>query len=210
MADIRDFNRRAYAADTDPSRYAMERDLEMEQLAQFLDGGYGVPAYTTMDRWAGGGNIAAPTSGVVFGSYVWLPKGKVISRIAVYTRTTAGATLTHRWAALWTTAETALARQSTDNTGATMAANTLFEFTLSSTYTVPSTGFYPVGICIVGTTIPSLAGMTLGLANLASPGLTGVTTPVCAWTSGSALTATAPASVATKANTANFYQFWVY
>lgn len=209
MSVMKDYNRRQYT-DADPSQYALERDLEMERLQQFFDGGYASPAYTNMPRWAGGGNIAAPTSAVITGSYVWLPKGFVVNRIAIYTRTTAGATLTHRWAAIWTPASTALGRQSTDNTGATMGANTLFEFALSSTYTVPASDYYPIGVCIVGTTMPSISGLTLGLAGRAQPGLTGPTLPFCAWTSGSALTATAPASVATKATTANMYEFYVY
>lgn len=212
MAVMKDYNRRQYT-DTDPSNYALERDIEYERLAQFFDGGYGaLPCFSNMPRWTGGGNIAiaAPNAGVIQGSYVWLPKGAVINRVAVYTRGTAGATLTHRWVAIWAAAETSLIRQSTDNTAATMATNTLFEHSLTSAWTVPASAFYPIGIMIAGTTLPSLAGISLGIQDIAAPSLTGLTLPFSAWTSGSALVATAPASVATKAKAVNMFQFFVY
>jgi hypothetical protein len=191
---------------------AVENLLNLEMLETKINAApsVGAPPFTNMPRAAGGGNIPVGASGVMQGSLIWLPKGATINKIACYSRTTAGATLTHRWVALYTPGGTALARQSTDVTTSTFAANTILESTLTSAYVVPADGLYPVGINWTGTTIPTMAGQTIGIAGLAAPALTGFTLPPYAWTAGSALTTTAPAGPLTFTNVANVIQFWAY
>lgn len=194
-----------------PFTYSLEENLELEQLEQLINGGsgLGVLPVSNMPRSAGFQNLAAGTSGVMQGSMVYLRKGQVINRIGVFNRTTAGATLTHRWVALYVPGGATLARQSTDITTATTGANSYLEFSLSSAYTVAASGLHPVGIMFAGTTIPTLGGATLGIAAGAAPPMTGVTVPKYSWTSGTGLTATAPASI-TFANETLCYQFWLY
>jgi hypothetical protein len=193
-------------------QYAIENLLADESREQLMNGAtaIGNAPFTNMGRAAGGQNLAASSTGVMQGSLLWLPAGAVLNKIACYTRTTAGATLTHRWVALYTPGGAALARQSTDITTATVGANAFLEFSLSSAYTVPADGLYPIGIMWAGTTIPTLAGAALGIAALAAPAFTGFTPPPYAWTAGSGLTTTAPAGPLTFANVANVIQFWTY
>jgi hypothetical protein len=191
---------------------AVENLLALEMLEAKINAQptLGAPPFTNMARASGGQNIPAGGTGVTQGSLLWLPKGASISKIGCYTRTTAGATLSHRFVALYTPGGAALARQSTDITTSTVAANTFLEFSLTSAYVVPADGLYPIGIMWAGTTIPTMAGAVLGIAGLAAPALTGFTLPPYAWTAGSAQTTTATAGPLTFTNVANCIQFWAY
>lgn len=191
---------------------SMERFEVMERLEQAINAApsMGAAPFTNLRRAEGGQNLAASATGVMQGSLLWLPKGVTINKIACYTRTTAGATLTHRWVSLYTPGGAALARQSTDITTATVGANALLEFSLTSAYTTLVDGLFPVGIMWAGTTIPTMSGASLGIAGLAAPALTGFTLPSFSWTNGTALTTTAPAGPLTFANIANCIQFWAY
>jgi hypothetical protein len=164
---------------------------------------------TNMTKAASGGDLAALATGVMTGSYVWLYAGQVVNRIAVVTGATAGATLTHEWAAIYAVGGGSLGAQSTDSVVASVAANTLLEYVMSAAYTAPQDGMYPVAIMFAGTTVPSLRGSTEGTGSIAGPALTGFTTLKHGWTSGSALTTTAPASI-TPVVKVTVPQFWVY
>lgn len=205
---IADLVRRTYGG----SPLTPENMLEREWLEQLLNGGAGLGALPVgnMDRGVGGANVPAGTTGQISGGLLPLRAGQVLNKIACWTRTTAGATLTHRWVCLYTPGGVALAKQSTDITTATVGANAFLEFSLASSYTVPSDGLYLVGINWTGTTIPSMSGVSLGVAARAQPAFTGFTTPFYAWTAGSGLTATAPAGPLTLATTANLLEFWAY
>lgn len=169
------------------------------------------PPFTNGPRAAGGQNLgASPWPGVMIGTHVWLPAGVTISNITMFTRATAGATLTNRWAAIYTIGAAALARQSTTNTGATMAANTQFDFALSSSYTTPAEGLYPVGIMIAGTTPPTFAGFAAGNAPLSQPTFSGFTQVPYGWSNGSGLTTTAPAGPLTLTAIANAIQVFLW
>lgn len=178
----------------------------------FGAGARGAIPVSNMPRACGGANLTAQAANDIQGSCLFLAAGQVINRIAVQNRTTAGATLTHRWAGIWTPGGLALGRQSTDIVTATTTTNAMLEHVLTSAYTVPVDGVYIVGVYFAGGTIPTLAGASVGLASLAdSPSLTGVTSPHYAWRMavGSA-TATAPAAITFTASIANVTQFWVY
>lgn len=142
---------------------------------------------------AGDTNSPAYVDGVMISVPVQLRASEVVTSISVQAGSTAGASLTHSFAALYDTSATpALLAQSADNTAAAWAARTWRTFTLAAPYTVPKSGKYWVGILVAGTTPPS------GMGSLAARKLvTGEGNAV--QSSGSSLTATAPATIASPA-----------
>ncbi|WKU08007.1 hypothetical protein [Micromonospora sp. HUAS LYJ1] len=132
---------------------------------------------------------AALASGVMTSVPIWLRQGDVITNIAVRTGATAGATITNQWFALYDEAG-ALIGQSADGTSAALAANTTITKPLASAYTVQRTGLYFVGLMVAASTTPTLLG------TVAAPAIvTGER--ALSQASGSSLTTTAPATIAT-------------
>ena len=130
---------------------------------------------------------------------VYLQAGDVITKASVCVGATAGATLTHKFFALYSSATipALLGTQQVDDTGAAMAANTVYTGTFGATFTVATSGLYYVALCISGTTIPTLIGKTTNVnatAAAALNSLTGLTNGVCFTATGGA--ATAPATLA--------------
>jgi hypothetical protein len=134
------------------------------------------------------GQVALAT-GVMTSVPIWLRQGDVITNIAVRTGATAGATITNQWFALYDEAG-ALIGQSADGTSAALAANTTITKALASAYTVQRTGLYFVGLMVAASTTPTLLG------TVAAPAIvTGER--ALSQASGSSLTTTAPATIAT-------------
>lgn len=111
---------------------------------------------------------------------VSLAKGQVLTSITFRSGTTPLAVGTNQWFGVFTSAR-AIGRLTGDDTSTAWAANTMKTLTLSSTYTVPATGLYYIGICVVASTVPtlfgisgntSLAGVTPVLRGSSSTGLT--------------------------------------
>ena len=131
----------------------------------------------TMPRWsASSATISFATSGNIVGSPVYLVAGQVVSNINFSTGTTAGSTLTGNWAAILTSSGTVVALTAQQGLSA-MAATTVFTWpiattvsgstgTSSSTWTVPTTGIYYIGICVTGTTTPSMVGVSIASSAL--------------------------------------------
>src|SRR5215469_4018396 len=159
---------------------------------------------------------AIGATGVGYVIAVPVQPGDIIHAISFVAGSTAGATLTHSFAALYSGVGTSavLLAQSADNTGASWAANSVRTFTLATPYVVAGTEFTPQGsaptgtpgpqilgvmLSVTGTTIPTLHGMAGG-PGTAAPVLTGQL-PL-AQTAGSSLTATAPATLAGAAASA--------
>lgn len=131
-----------------------------------------------------------------------LAAGDVVTSIVFTTNTTAGATLTHSFAGLYSAAFGKLA-VSADNTAAALAASTEFTFTLTAPYTIPSDGLYYLAFASVGTTIATMTGVT-GIATV------NARTPVVAFTD-TANTLTNPASLpATATASAGFSPLYAY
>lgn len=117
--------------------------------------------------------------------------GDLITNISVLSGATAAGTPTNQWAALYTSAATpALITQSVDRTTEAWAANTWRTFALAAPYTVPKAGVIWAAVCVVATTVPSLVGGVV-----CKPLLTGERN--LSQSSGSGLTTTAPATIAT-------------
>lgn len=154
---------------------------------------------------------AIGATGVGYVVAVAVQPGDIIHSISFVAGSTAGATLTHSFAAVYSGVGTSavLLAQSADNTTASWAANAVRTYTLTTPYVVAGTPYTPQGsapastqngpliigvmLSVTGTTIPTLHGMAGG-PGTAAPVLTGQV--ALAQTAGSSLTATAPATLA--------------
>lgn len=146
---------------------------------------------SNLPRW-GVTSVAIAATAVMTNAKIYLRAGDVITNIGFTTGGTAGATMTAWWVALYDDSATpALLRQSADQTNGAIAANTNFTLALASTYTVPRNGIYRAAIMVAASTVPTLLGVTAAKAGL----VTGES--ALAQSSGSGLSTTAPATVAT-------------
>jgi hypothetical protein len=132
------------------------------------------------------------SSGV--GLYVAVPlyAGDVITRITVKNGATAATTPTHYRFALYSSAGARVA-QTADQTTTAWAANTVKDITLTTSYTVTTTGTYYVGITATATTVPSLPVKVVAPAGTSAGLLAGQAT--LAFTAGTGLAGTLPATL---------------
>lgn len=143
---------------------------------------------------------AIGTTGLITAMLVPVRPGDVITKASVCVGATAGATLTHKYFALYSNIGTPalIGTQQTDDTGASMAANTVYTGTFGATFTVPA-GTYSlwVAFCVTGTTIPTLIGKTSGLNATAR----GALNTLLAGTATNGLCCTATGAASTAPNT---------
>jgi len=149
-----------------------------------------LPRWGHYDSASDAGNVALTTQ-VMTSVPVFLAAGDVITNISLFVGATAAGTPTNWWFALYSNAATpALLAQTADQTSGAMAANTKQTVALATAQTISKSDVYWVGIMVKATTVPTLLGQVTvptiitGERNLAQ-------------TSGSALTTTAPATIAT-------------
>ena len=154
-----------------------------------------------MSRWDVGSDTASLTTQVMTSVGLALMQGDIVTNLTFLSGTTAAGTPTNWWFALYDTSATpALVGQTADQTSTAWAANTAKTLALATPYVVPASGIYYAAIMVKATTPPSLAGFTLNNAAVAGAVITGQ--KVLAQTSGSALTTTAPATIATPTTVA--------
>jgi hypothetical protein len=153
--------------------------------------------------------LGNPTDGALAGTGVAcavpipIDVGQIVTKISIFAGATAEATGTHLFAALYSgIAVPALLGQSTDNTGAAaVAASARFDFTLASavviTPAMAPNGFVYASIVVVAGTVPTALTVSVPTA----VGYQWYTTAplFLSATHGSALTTTAPATIATPA-----------
>lgn len=133
------------------------------------------------------------TTAVMTSVPIELEAGDTITSISAISGATAAGTPTNYWFALYSNATTpALLGQTADQTSTAWAADTVKTVALAAPVKITKGGIYWVAIMVKATTVPSLLGC-VG----AKPVITGE--PALANTSGSALTATAPATIASPA-----------
>lgn len=132
-------------------------------------------------------DVPAATTGVMCSVALYLQDGDTISNLTFISAGTAGATLTNQFAALYSGAGALLA-QSADKTSEAWAADTAKVFALASSVNITKSGIYYAALSIAASTVPTLVG-SVG----AKPVLTGEGN--LSQTSGSSLTATAPATI---------------
>jgi hypothetical protein len=160
-----------------------------------LDGSPAAVLRSNLRRSECGGNLAALTTQVMTSVALYLEAGDVVASLTFCSATTAAGTPTNWWFALYSTAATpALLGQTADQTSTAWAANTVKTVALATPYTVPTSGVYYAAVMVKATTPPTLLGASLNV-NASSAVVTGQ--KVLAYTSGSALTDTAPATIAT-------------
>lgn len=136
------------------------------------------------------GQVALTTE-VMTSVPIYLQAGDTITNVSVRSGATAANTPTNYWVALYSNAATpALLSQSADQTNTAWAANTTKTIALAAAQTIRTSGIYWVGIMVKATAVPTLLG------TVAAPAIvTGERN--LSQSSGSTLTDTAPATIAT-------------
>ncbi len=156
----------------------------------------GQPAGTFRDngiRRHAGSDLTALTTQVMTDVALYLEKGERVNYLTFVSGATAADTPTNWWFALYSPAG-ALIGQTADQTSTAWAANTAKKVALATGYTVPTTGIYRAAVMVKATTPPTLAGVSVRAAVSAA---VASGQAVLAQTSGSSLTTTAPATIAT-------------
>jgi len=150
--------------------------------------------------------VASLVTAVMTSVAVPLIAGDTITNMSVLSGATALGTPTHAWMALYTPAG-ALMGQSTDVPAQALAANTVLTHTFatgtgpSGSIPITATGVYFAAIMIAATTVPTLVGKASGAVVAGQLAMnTAFTFPAIAQNSGSALTTTAPATIASPTN----------
>jgi hypothetical protein len=130
-------------------------------------------------------------TGIMTAVPLWLRAGDTVTNLSFLSGATAGGTLTHWWFALYSNAATpALLSQSADQVSAAWAADTWKTLALGTAQKIAASGIYWAACMVAATTVPSLIGTRAAKALV-----TGET--AIGQTSGSALTTTATATLAT-------------
>lgn len=139
-------------------------------------------------------NCSALTTQVMTTVALYLREGDEVTSLTFVSATTAANTPTNWWFALYDP-DGALLAQTADQTSTAWAANTAQTVALSSPVTCTETGVHYAGIMVKATAVPTLAGVALHNAVESGAIITGES--VLSQTSGSSLTDTAPATIAT-------------
>jgi hypothetical protein len=138
-------------------------------------------------------NHVALATGVMTSVPIFLVAGDLITNLSFVSGVTAAGTPTAWWFALYSNAATpALIAQTADQTTTAWAANTVKTLALSTAYRVVETGLHHAACMVTATTPPTLIG-SLGVR----PIVTGERN--LSQSSGSGLTTTAPATIASPA-----------
>ena len=139
---------------------------------------------------AGDTNHVALATGVMTSVPIYLVAGDLVTNLSFVSGNTGAGTPTNWWFALYDTQATpALIEQTADQTSTAWAANTVKTLALATAYRVVKTGIHWAACMVTATTPPHLLG-TLG----SRPVVTGERN--LSQSSGSSLTATAPATIA--------------
>lgn len=143
---------------------------------------------------------AALTTQVLTSTAIVLEPGDRVTSLSFLSGATAAGTPTNWFFALYDTAG-ALIAQTADQLTAAWAADTVKTLALATAYNVTALGVYYAAIMVKATTVPSLICKVAGRAAANGALLTGY--KVKAQTSGSGLTTTAPATIATPTTVVN-------
>jgi hypothetical protein len=143
-------------------------------------------------------DLAALTTQVMLTVAVPVPAGELVTNITIKSGATAANTPTNYWFALYDASGNLLS-QTADQTSTAWAANTVKTLALATPQRIAAAGVVYVGIMVKATAVPSLIGKNVGIAGAAASILG---SKVLAQTSGSSLTDTAPATIATPTTVA--------
>lgn len=145
-------------------------------------------------------DLSALTTQVMLSVGVPVQPGELISSVSFLSGATAAGTPTNQWGALYDDDGTLLV-QSADLLTAAWAADTAKTFTFTKSVAAVRGGIYYAAVMVKATTVPTLMGRSVNRA--AAAGAIAAGQKVLAQTSGSALTGTAPATIATPTTVAN-------
>lgn len=160
-----------------------------------------LPRVGNYDSASDSGSVALTTQ-IMTSVPIFLAAGEVVTNLTFVSGATAAGTPTNWWFALYSNAATpALLAQTADQTSTAWAAFTKKTVALATAQTILKSDVYWAAIMVKATTVPTLLG-SIGVL----PIVTGERN--LAQTSGSALTATAPATIASP-TVANFIPFVV-
>jgi hypothetical protein len=152
-----------------------------------------------MPRYFATANGSALTSGVMTSVALPLFAGDVVTNLSFMSATTAAVAPTAWWFALYSSATTAaLIAQTADQTSTAWGGDTIKTLPLSSPYTVSTTGVYYAAVMVTAGTVPTLVTVNGRGAVFAAI----LSQKALARTSGSGLTTTAPATIASPSNAA--------
>jgi hypothetical protein len=154
----------------------------------------------TIPRDAATTDLSALTTQVMTSVGLPLETGNVVTSLTFVSGATAAGTPTNYWFALYSP-DGVLLGQTADQLTAAWAANTVKTLALTTPVRIPTEGLYYAAVMVKATTPPSLVGRAV--LNAVVNGAMGLSLPVLAQTSGSALTTTAPGTIATPTTVAN-------
>jgi len=147
-----------------------------------------------MSRLDATADTGALTTQIMTSVPLFLRKGDVVTSLTFRSGGTAAGTPTNYWFALYSSAATpALLAQTADQLTAAWAATANKTLALSSPVTISADGIYWAAVMVKATTVPSLVGVS---TTAAAPIISGSGEVNLAQSSGSALTTTAPATIA--------------
>jgi len=152
-----------------------------------------------IDRALISADLSALTTQVMLSVGVPVQAGELVSTIWFLSGNTAAGTPTNYWAALYDV-DGALMAQSADKTNTAWAGDTAKSFAITPV-AAPVSGIYYAALMVKATTPPSLMGRSVNRA--AAAGVIATGQKVLAQTSGSGLTTTAPATIATPTTVVN-------
>ena len=113
----------------------------------------------TFDRNLANTNSTIGAGGTLFLQAIYLTAGQLVSNITMVSATTAAATTTNLFFALYSGASSpALLAQSANQGAYTWTANTSKTLAMSTPYRVPTSGIYYVGVMQAATTVATLVG----------------------------------------------------
>jgi hypothetical protein len=146
-------------------------------------------------------NTSALTSGTLRFQAIYLQAGQTVTNISIYSATTAAATPTNGFFALYDRSRNLLANCANFTTEA-WAANAIKTKAMATPYKVPTSGLYYIGIMIAASTVPTLIGHTARTTNTVG----GNGDIIQGNTASTGLTTTLPATAgAVTAATSSFY-----
>jgi len=168
--------------------------------SEALEGASAAAIASNIDRYRCGSNLTALATSVMTSVALPLRAGFTVTSLTFMSGTTQAGTPTNWWFALYSPAG-ALIAQTADQTNTAWGGNTAKTLALSAPHLVTANATYYAALMVKATTTPTIVGTLLHHANV-SGNLASLGYSVLAQTSGSALTTTAPATIATPASTA--------
>lgn len=145
------------------------------------------------------GNLSDLSDGVMLSTALYLSADDVVTSLTFISGTTAANTPTNYWFALYSP-DGDLLGQTADQESAAWAANTVKTLDLETAVTASEDGVYYAAVMVAATAAPTLVGAALHHASVSGLALGGGS--VLVQTSGSSLTDTAPATIASPTTVA--------